>query len=241
MPSTTTRLKRLVPVRIRRAVRDRLDRGTVALGDLRRTTPIGVGWGFRRGLPIDRVYIEAFLEECRPDIRGRVLEVGGSKYTRRYGSSVTRADVLDIDPGNAHATVVGDLTSLPDLPDASYDCIILTQVLQYLPDVLTALRTVERLLSSGGVLLATVPGITKVSASEDARFGDWWRFTSRSAGHLVGEAFGSEDITVRSFGNVQTAAAFLYGLAREDLEPRVFTVHDPLFEVVIAVRAVKVA
>jgi hypothetical protein len=84
-----------------------------------------------------------------------------------------------------------------------------------------------------------MPGITKVSGPEDERFGDWWRFTSRSARHLVAEALGADGVVVRAYGNVQTATALLYGLAREDLAPDVFAVDDPLFEVVIAVRAVK--
>ncbi len=36
-----------------------------------------------------------------------------------------------------------------------------------------------------------------------------------------------------------TAAAFLYGLAAPDLEPEELAAHDPLFEVIVGVRAVK--
>lgn len=59
--------------------------------------PLTSDWGFSRGLPVDRPYIEAFLERHAADIRGRVLEVGDDSYTRRFGGErVTQRDVLDI-------------------------------------------------------------------------------------------------------------------------------------------------
>src|SRR5690606_28448862 len=70
------------------------------LGTLRRTTPLSDRFGSDRGTPVDRYYIENFLEEHRQDIRGRVLEVKDSDYTDRYGTAVERREVLDIDPAN---------------------------------------------------------------------------------------------------------------------------------------------
>jgi SAM-dependent methyltransferase len=209
------------------------------LGDLRRLAPIDPNWGFERGRPLDRVYIERFLEQHSADIRGRVLEVGGSKYTRRFGTGVVRADVLDLLAENPNATIVGDLADAPQIPDASFDCVILTQVLQFVFDVPAALATAARILAPGGVLLATVPGITKVSAREDEAFGDWWRFTARSLHRLAANAFPDGELDVCSYGNVLTAAAFLYGLAESDLRPDEISAHDPAFEVVVALRAVK--
>jgi hypothetical protein len=49
--------------------------GWVNLGSLCRLTPISSDWGFERGLPIDRYYIEQFLAEHSSDIRGHVLEI----------------------------------------------------------------------------------------------------------------------------------------------------------------------
>ena len=245
-PRRTTGWKRLTPASARRAYRRALQArrrrrqpGTVALGDLRRVSPIDPGWGFRRGRPIDRGYIEAFLESSRADIRGRVLEVGGSAYTRRFGSDVERTDVLNVDTDDPDTTIVADLVDAPHLPDDTFDCVVLTQVLQYVYDVPAALRTVQRILAPGGVLLATVPGITRISRLENASWGDWWRFTSTSAARLGEEAFGPGNVEVRSYGNVLAAAAFLYGLAQEDLEPEELHAHDPLYEVIVALRAVK--
>lgn len=237
---------RLVPDAVKRRLRPIVERWRKArrarpprLGDLRRLTPIDPNWGFERGRPLDRVYIERFLEQHRADIRDRVLEVGGSKYTRRFGSGVTRVDVLDVRSGNPRATIVGDLADAAHIPAAAFDCVILTQVLQFVYDVRAALATAARILAPSGVLLATVPGITKIAPGEDDAFGDWWRFTARSARRLAEEAFGEGNVAVCSYGNVLTAAAFLYGLAESDLRPDEISAHDPAFEVVVALRAVK--
>jgi hypothetical protein len=45
-------------------------------GDLRRLQPVSREFGYDRGLPIDRYYIERFLEAHRWDIYGRTLEIG---------------------------------------------------------------------------------------------------------------------------------------------------------------------
>jgi hypothetical protein len=42
--------------------------GTVRFGDLDRLTPISRGWGFDRGAPIDRFYIERFMAPRAGDI-----------------------------------------------------------------------------------------------------------------------------------------------------------------------------
>jgi hypothetical protein len=91
------------------------------------------------------------------------------------------------------------------------------------------------------VLLATVPGITRLSPPEDEQFGEWWHYTARSAKRLAEEAFGPGNVEVRSYGNVLSAAGFLYGLAASDLKPDELEAHDRLYEVLVGVRASKSA
>ena len=131
--------------------------------------------------------------------------------------------------GNPGATIVADLTDAPEIPDDAFDCAIVTQTLQFVYDIRSALATLHRVLKPGGVLLATIPGITKISPIEDAEYGEWWHYTGRSARRLAEEAFGPGNVEVETFGNVLTAAGFLYGLAVPDLHP----------EVTVGVRAVK--
>lgn len=202
-------------------------------------TPIDPNWGFERGTPIDRVYVEDFIGSHAADIRGRVLEIAAPDYTTRFGRDVERVDVLMAKEGNPQATIVGDLTHAPHIESDAFDCAIVTQTLQFVYDVRAALETLHRILTPGGVLLATVPGITKISPPEDEEFGEWWHFTARSAQRLVEEAFGEGNVQVRSYGNVLSAAGFLYGLAASDLEPEELAARDRLYEVIVGVRAVK--
>ena len=43
----------------------------------------------------------------------------------------------------------------------------------------------------------------------------------------------------RSYGNVLSAAGFLYGLAASDLKAEELAAHDRLYEVIVGLRAVK--
>ena len=140
-------------------------------------------------MPIDRHYIENFLARHKPDIRGRVLEIGDNGYTRRFGADqVIKSDVLHVSEGNPEATIIADLTSAPQIPSDSFDCIILTQTLQLIYDTRAALRTCYRILKPGGILLATFPGISQIDSGEWGN--SWyWAFTALSARWLFEEIF----------------------------------------------------
>lgn len=198
---------------------------------LRRTRPLSDFWGFDRGTPLDRHYVEAFLAEHRGDIRGQVLEVQDSGYTDRYGSGVEGRAVLDIDPANPRATIVADLSKIAGLPASAFDCFILTQTLHLIYDLPAAVRSCHHLLRPGGVLLVTGPAVSRV------RSGDFWRFTPASLSRLLEESF--EQVTVRAYGNVLAATAFLSGLAKEEVPRRLLDKHDEHFPVIVAARAVK--
>ncbi len=211
------------------------------LGDLRRCTPISSNWGFERGQPIDRYYIDGFLASWAADIHGRVLEIEDNVYTRRYGGErVAVSDVLHVIAGNPRATIIGDLTNADHIPADTFDCVVLTQVLQFIYDTRAALNTLHRILKPGGVLLATFPGLSRISREEWE--GSWyWQFTSSSSRRLLKESFPDGDVRVEVFGNVLTATGFLYGMAMQELTAEELNAHDPDYEMLIAVRAVKAA
>jgi len=151
--------------------------------------PLSTEWGFDRGTPVDRYYIERFLAAHADDIRGRTLEVKSASYTRQFGRGVTQADVLDIDASNPDATIVADLAVGAGIPERTFDCFVLTQTLQLIYDVQGAVAQSHRLLRPGGVLLVTVPIVSRIVP----RYGlatDYWRFTPASCARLFGDVFG---------------------------------------------------
>ena len=216
--------------------------GAVSFGDLRRLSPLSKKFGYDRGQPVDRYYIERFLELHSDDVRGRVLEIADDTYTRRIGRGrVTSSDVLHVSERGPWITIVGDLSASDTLPEAAFDCIILTQTMQVIYDLRAALLSVHRSLRPGGVVLATVPGISPVSRYDMDRWGYYWGFTTQSARRLFEESFVADSVHVESHGNVLAATAFLYGLASEELRADELDHQDEDYQLIISIRAMKAA
>ena len=216
--------------------------GTVDFGDLRRVTPISAIFGLDRGQPVDRYYIDRFLETNARDIQGRCLEMGDATYIQKFGGGKpSQIDVMHVTEGNPEATIVGDLTDAGHIPSDIFDCIIFVQSLQMIYDVNAALRTLYRIIKPGGVLLLTSHGISKIGrrlGRDD--WGEYWRFTSQSLERLMQDNFPGGRVTVSSYGNVMSAIGYLHGLASEELSPAELDIHDPDYEVILTARAVKV-
>ena len=229
--ATISTLSRRVVNRLRRP-----PVGWVRFGSLRRLEPVSRSYGWDRGQPIDRYYIETFLAGHGALITGAVLEIGERVYTERFGHGVSRSDMLHVSRAEG-ATYVADLTDAPELPDDTYDCVILTQTLQFIYDMNAALRTIRRVLKPGGVLLCTVPGISQLAD------GDWndswyWSLSKNSVTRLLEPLFPAA-VTVQVYGNVLSATALLQGLAARELRPRELDTVDPEYPVIVAALARK--
>ena len=212
--------------------------GWVRFGGLRRLEPISRVFGLDRGQPIDRHYIEVFLQSRSADIRGRVLEVGDPAYTRKFGGNrVSQSEELHIWPGNPQATLTGDLTGGQTLPKGAFDCLILTQTLHFIYALPAAVSNAFAALKPKGVLLATLPGISQISRYDMDRWGDCWRLTDASAHRLFGQVFGPDQVQVITYGNVLAAIAGLHGLAAEELSPAELNHSDPDYQLLVGVRA----
>lgn len=212
----------------------------IVFSSLNNVKPVSSLMGCDRGTPLDRYYIDRFLSNHKQLIHGKVLEVADSSYSRRFGgNNVEKFEVLHATPDNPNATIVGDLTAPITLPENAIDCFICTHTFNFIFDVQKAIEGAHHILKPGGVLLATVSGISQISRYDMDRWGDYWRFTTASMEKLFSPVF-SGGLKIESFGNVLAATAFLHGLAIEDVpDVTLLDENDPDYQMVITIVARK--
>ena len=62
---------------------------------LRSTVPVSSVFGLDRGKPIDRYYIEKFLHQNSPSIKGVVMEIGEDVYSKQFGTGkIAKQEIL---------------------------------------------------------------------------------------------------------------------------------------------------
>jgi SAM-dependent methyltransferase len=225
-----------LPPFTRNVVRLSVGRAAPLWGNLQRLRPFSDNYGSDRGLPVDRVYVEQFLAAQSADIQGRVLEVGSSDYTTYFGGGrVSRSDVVDVRPDNTSATLIADLCEEGSLPANRFDCFVFTQTLHLLREPSTALANIWQSLTPGGVLLLTVPTISRVDPVEQ----DYWRFTPLGLQAFFDDHWPAPTVEIRSYGNLTTALATLLGLATHEVRSRRLDAMDHSFPLIVGARARK--
>ncbi len=208
-------------------------------GSLRKLIPVSRDYGYDRGIPIDRYYIEKFLEKNKTDIRGRVLEIKDRDYAKRFGGhKVTCSDVLDIDRSNKSATICADLRDTNVLPKERYDCIILTQTLQYIDNYQVVIKNLHYMLKKNGVLLCSFPSISRID-SDIGEEGDFWRFTKASARYIFKKHFADNKLQIQAYGNIFINICFLEGISVQEIKAQELDYYDKYFPLIICVRAAK--
>jgi glycosyltransferase involved in cell wall biosynthesis len=213
--------------------------GNIDRGDFDRVRPFSTDFGFDRGGAIDRYYIENFIRENANVVCGNVLEIGDNEYTLKFGqNSVKQSDILHVDQSNSKATYVGDITHVPEIPTGYFDCIIFTQTLHLIYDYRSALQTCYRILKPGGSLLLTVPGISQI---DKGMWKDYWlwSFSATAMRKLMAETFNGSTVDIKSYGNVYVATSFLYGMGLPEIRKEKLDHHDPSYQLIISVKAVK--
>jgi 2-polyprenyl-3-methyl-5-hydroxy-6-metoxy-1,4-benzoquinol methylase len=118
-----------------------------------------------------------YLQDMTP---GRVLEVGCGSGARLAELRGMGWDVQGIEPDATAAAVAQDYYHLPVLvatleqgtfPPASFDAVVMTHVIEHVPDPLPLLRACRTVLSPGGKLVVTCPNI---DAYGHRRYGASW-------------------------------------------------------------------
>lgn len=213
---------------------------------LTRPHPISNQFGFDRGIPIDRYYIERWIQQNQEYIKGNLLEIAEDTYCRKFSIKENDCDkniynILTYDKTqNIENIIHGDLTDFENLPENKIDCFICTQTLNFIYDVKSAIKGIYKLLANEGTFIGTVAGLSQISRYDMERWGDYWRFTDLSIKKLFEEEFGIGNVEVISYGNVAAATAFIQGIAVEDLpNKKMLDIQDNDYQVTIGIKAVK--
>jgi len=133
--------------------------------------------------------LSAFLENtCATDRNGAVLDLGaGTKpYAPLYEGYFARCVSVDV-PHSPHDTsgveVMASADALP-FPDASFDCVICTEVLEHCADPRGVMQEVARVLRAGGRAFITTPFLLPLHEMPY----DYYRYTPSALKHLSEEA-----------------------------------------------------
>jgi SAM-dependent methyltransferase len=129
----------------------------------------------------------AWLRERTTHIAGAVLSVGsgddrdgeGAHY-RDYFKACSRYITSDV-VSNPECELVLDVRAMPEIVDASFDCIFCSGVLEHVDDYQSALAERTRILKPGGTLLLGLPFRQAIHMAPI----DYWRFTAFAVRHLL--------------------------------------------------------
>lgn len=199
--------------------------------------PLDDAYGMGRGTPVDRYYIEAFLDLHKELIQGKVMEIGDRIYTEKFGGKrVSESVILHVEmEAPERNQIKGDLSTGEGLEAESVDCLICTQTLPFIYDIQSAADHIVKLLKKGGAALITAGGISQIIQYEKIHYGHFWSLTEQSLKRLFESSSDVETVDAVVYGNVKTAAAFLYGISSEELKPEELDYHDSAYQVIIGI------
>ena len=180
-------------------------------------------FGFGRGTPVGRYYVERFLREHADRVQGRCLEFGAPDY-RAFFPRAQRYEVLSIIPG-PNVDYLGDIHQLgPEVPRGVFDTVICTQVFEHLAWPEKAAASIHELLCPGGLLLLTAPFISPVHYVPT----DFRRFTPDGLRLILENADFAVD-SIEFGGNALICTGGLLGMVTEDFRPAELDLKDPVY------------
>jgi SAM-dependent methyltransferase len=217
------------------------DRGllTVRSGQMRRehfarSGPLCPMFGYSRGTPIDRYYLNDFVVSIKDTVVGRTLEIGGRSGNRAlYGfHRTTDYLTMDADP-NAEVDIIADAHDRLACPARSFDSIVIINVLEHCARPWEVVENMHTWLTPSGKVFCLVPTAQRVHSIPK----DYWRMLPDALESLFHRY---QILQLRGYGNLQTSSASLLGIAAEELEPKALSYRDSRYPVVTCIVAQKV-
>lgn len=127
---------------------------------------------------ITRTRLRAFLEKYKTD--KKTLDIGCG--TALYGTLFPNRTTLDIAPRkDIPVDIVADAHDLSQIPDATYDVVLFTEVLEHLHTPHKAIAEIHRIMKPGGMLLLSTRFIFPLHDVP----GDYYRYTKYGLQHLL--------------------------------------------------------
>jgi SAM-dependent methyltransferase len=171
-------------------------------------------------LNASRVRLDRFAHSAADSLPADalVLDAGAGDGAYRHHFDHARyesADFLAVDkPYAPDITYVGDLAAL-EVDDARFDLVLLTQVLEHLPEPLAVLTEMRRVLRSGGRIWASTP----LFYEEHEQPYDFFRYTQFSLDRLFTQA-GFHDVRIEWLEGYMATVAYELDVAARAVRGR---------------------
>lgn len=130
---------------------------------------------------------------------GKLLDAGcGTMPFRPLAMrTVASYQALDAERRTEGVDLIGDVQAMVSVPDATFDTVLCSEVLEHVPRPSAAIREFARVLLPGGTLLLTVPYLSRLHEEPH----DYFRFTSYGLRVLLDDA-GFDAMEIATTGSV---------------------------------------
>lgn len=184
--------------------------GGIDFGDFKRKLPFCPQFGNFRGSPVDRYYLDKFIEEIHSEVKGITLEIGGNQANQENYKFSNVTFYLTMDLEGDDLDIVGDAHDPAAVDEASLDTVVLFNVLEHCERPWVVVDNIYRWLKPRGQVFCMVPNAQRVHRVPQ----DYWRIYPDALNSLFAR-FPRRKLYV--YGNPLTTLAAYYGIASEEL------------------------
>jgi SAM-dependent methyltransferase len=208
--------------------------GAIDFGDFKRQQPFCPQFGNLRGSPVDRYYLEKFIEEIRSEVKGITLEIGGNEANQEQYKFSNAKFYLTMDLQGEDLDIVGDAHDPQAVDEASLDTVVLFNVLEHCERPWQVVDNIYRWLKPDGQVFCMVPNAQRVHRVPQ----DYWRIFPDALNSLFGR-FPRRKLYV--YGNPLTTLAAYYGIAAEEFSREELDYYHENYPVANCIHAHKTA
>jgi SAM-dependent methyltransferase len=135
----------------------------------------------------------------RLHVHGKLIDLGCGlmPFRPELEDSVTSYDSLDLWPSTDGISFVADICDMSMVPSGVYDSAICVEVLEHVPNPCAAVREIRRILKPGGMLVLSVPHLSRLHNEPH----DYFRYTVHGLRRLL-EDGGFEVLEIRRRGGL---------------------------------------